>query len=395
MRTYSPPSANAPEDEPPPAPRARGSWLKRVFVYSGGAVLAPVAAVVIALIVFLFFPGAFDRFLSSSSLGDPSSANVIDSDLAWSPDSRWIAFDRSDYGGSGENDPVGQSEVFVARADGRGLRQLTRTPGYEAVLGWLPNPLRVVYTSPTKDPIMVYAMTLKGKRTALGEVRATDQVVALSPDGKRLLVGAPLNADHYVLIDLSSGTRRTLPGVILDPDMNWPIGAWSPDGRQLAYAADDDILILREDRVVRRIDGYGHGGLAWSPDGRRFAWSNGWKSDTIWIARFDGGSPSPLVRGEDDNNYDPVWSPGGRAIYYSHDSWGDHDGLRAISPSGVGDRKISGNDWGNRWLDNVTFSPDGTKIAYLLGELGAWKNWSLAGVMNADGSGKTPFPGSV
>ena len=40
-------------------------------------------------------------------------------------------------------------------------------------------------------------------------------------------------------------------------------------------------------------------------------------------------------------------------------------------------------------------SPDGTKIAYLLGEAGAWKNWSLVGVMDADGSRKTPIPGSV
>ena len=108
---------------------------------------------------------------------------------------------------------------------------------------------------------------------------------------------------------------------------------------------------------------------------------------------------------ETTNDY-PVWSPDGRRIYYEHGSFDDSDGLRAIAPDGTGDEKISVNDWGDlfsdlfssgagdRWLEEARISPDGTRIAYLLGERGAWKNWSLLGVMNADGSGKASVPGS-
>jgi hypothetical protein len=61
------------------------------------------------------------------------------------------------------------------------------------------------------------------------------------------------------------------------------------------------------------------------------------------------------------------------------------------------------DDWGDffsegkndRRLEGASVSSHGTKIAYLLGERGAWKNWSLVGVMNADGSDKTQFSGSV
>jgi Tol biopolymer transport system component len=106
-------------------------------------------------------------------------------------------------------------------------------------------------------------------------------------------------------------------------------------------------------------------------------------------------------------NDSPVWSPDGSTIYYERGSFGGDDGLRAIAPDGTGDRMITGDDWGDffsdlfssgaggRWLDTATVSPDGTRIAYLLGEAGAWKNWSLVGVMNADGSRKTPIPGSA
>jgi hypothetical protein len=104
--------------------------------------------------------------------------------------------------------------------------------------------------------------------------------------------------------------------------------------------------------------------------------------------------------GETVSEY-PVWSPDGSTIYYRHGSFGGDDGLRAIAPDGIGDRKITDDDWGDlfssendRWLEKATISPDGSKIAYLLGQRGAWKNWSLVGVMNADGSGKTAFSGS-
>ena len=76
-----------------PPPRARRSWLKRLLEYSGATV-----ALIAAVLLVSFVVGFFEGFLPSSSPGDPSSAGVIDSDAFWSPDSRLIAFDRSDYG---------------------------------------------------------------------------------------------------------------------------------------------------------------------------------------------------------------------------------------------------------------------------------------------------------
>jgi hypothetical protein len=38
----------------------------------------------------------------------------------------------------------------------------------------------------------------------------------------------------------------------------------------------------------------------------------------------------------------------------------------------------------DRWLDTARISPDGTKIAYLLGERGSLEELVAAGVMNAD-----------
>ncbi|HET7513547.1 MAG TPA: hypothetical protein VFJ60_01935 [Gaiella sp.] len=380
--------------------------LKRFLLHPSG----PVLALIVAVFLLAYVSGFLDPLVPSSSLGDPSAAGVIDCDIAWSADSRWIAFTRSDYGPSGDT-PAGRSDVFVASAEGRELRRLTRTPYDETARGWLSNPMRVVYSTyrGPKEPTNLYAITLNGaEREALGEVRATDQLLALSHDARRALVGTPrLDPKRYALVDLERRTRRPLPGTVLVGA--WAEGVWSRDDRMLAYLADDSIIIVRGDRVVRRIKQVVLGGFAWSPDGRRLAYGDGLYDSSLWLLHLADGSRLRLAEGKPDEvvNDSPVWSPDGSTIYYERGSFGDDDGLRAIAADGTGDRKITGDDWGDlvsdlfssgagdRWLDTATVSPDGTKIAYLLGEAGAWKNWSLVGVMDADGSRKTPIPGSV
>ena len=354
-----------------------------------------------AVVLVSFGVGCVNGFLSSSAPGDPSSAGVIDLDVFWSPDSRSIAFDRSDYGPPGDT-PAGRSDVFIASADGRELRRLTRTPYDETVLGWLSNPSRIVYSrfERLREPTTLYALDPNGGAPVLlGEVSAADRLVALSHAARRALVGTPwLEPERYVLVDLLRKTRRPLPGRV--GDWVWMEGAWSPDDSMLAYRTDEGIVILRGDQVLRRVPQPASGSLAWSPDGRRLAYGEGGDYGSLWLVRIQDGSRSRLAGGRETSNDYPVWSPDGSTIYYAHGSYDDSDGLRAIAPDGTGDTKITDDDWGDllsekndRWLEEPRISPDGTKIAYLLGQRGAWKNWSLVGVMNADGSGKTPFPG--
>ena len=373
-------------------------------------------ALIGAVVLESFLEGAV--FSSSGGPpGDPSSAGVVDSAPFWSPDSRLVAFDRSEYG-SPDDKSSGASDVFVADADGRALRRLTRTGASETVLGWLSNPLRVVYsTYQPKGATNLYALNLNGgARVELGVVRKTDELLALSHDARRALVGTPSPyPKRYALVDLVRNTRRSLPGRAGDATASlywkWMDGAWSQDDSMLAYVTDEHIVILRGGRVVRRVPlgmgDSGLGGLAWSPDGRRLAYGSSWgDSSSLWLVRIKDGSRSRLTGGGETSDLNPVWAPDGRKIYYEHGSLGDHDGLRMMSPDGTGDRKITTDDWagggflnfegkGDRWLDTARISPDGTKIAYLLGERGAWKNWSLVGVMNHDGTGKSVFPGSL
>jgi TolB protein len=159
-------------------------------------------------------------------------------------------------------------------------------------------------------------------------------------------------------------------------------GAWSPDGRRLAFdgrfyetLSDFDIGVMDADGSgVRRVTrGPARDVMAaWSPDGRWLAFNRvraGGAQPEVWLVRPNGRDAHRLVRGGA-----PAWSPSGRWIAFD----GPH-GVWAVHPDGSGRRRIvAGNVGSLKW------SPDGRRIAYT-----SWaRNTSEIYVARADGSGR-------
>ncbi|MGB9334014.1 MAG: hypothetical protein WCB14_03310, partial [Candidatus Acidiferrales bacterium] len=147
---------------------------------------------------------------------DPKAARQItagaagtahaESDVAWSPDSKRIAF-LSDAA------KAGQSQLYVASAAGGAARRLTQLKGYLSGPGWSPD----------------------GKTIALlfteNATRAAGPLVAETPDEG--VVGQEIHEQRLTLVDAAKGTVRQ----ISPADMYVYEFDWSPDGTRFITTA--------------------------------------------------------------------------------------------------------------------------------------------------------------
>jgi dipeptidyl aminopeptidase/acylaminoacyl peptidase len=176
-------------------------------------------------------------------------------DLAWSPDSKRLAFLSDDA-------ETGQLQLYVAGATGGPAKRLTQLKGYLSGPGWSPDgkTIAVLFTenatraagplvAETPDEGVVSEEFYEQRLTMVDpttrqvrQISPADMYVYefdWSPDGKRLAVTAAHgNGDNnwYIAglytIDAASGAMRDVQA---KPGMQIAVPRCSPDGRQIAF----------------------------------------------------------------------------------------------------------------------------------------------------------------
>ena len=183
-----------------------------------------------------------------------------------------------------------------------------------------------------------------------------------SPDGERIAFFSDRDGETRIwLLSVESGQMQPVP---MTGDGHGQISThpyysgleWSPDGRKLAFAAQDSVE--PEDRLVwkhwYRTEGFGdirhrvqiwtidadggapfqltkgdfhHGQPAWSPDGTRIAFMSNRsgreesilysvnENYDVWLVAATGGAPRKMTTNEGPDTR-PVWSPDGQFLAY-------------------------------------------------------------------------------
>ena len=244
----------------------------------------------------------------------------------WSPDGRWIAFQRGDSI---------RFDVFVAPATGGEPRQLTRDNNMMSGFAWLPDSTGIVYSS-SRGGTMPYLPTLGLWQVTLrdGSVRrvTSGETSYVSPDISKsgaIVVGRmklqtdiwKFPVDGLPAENVRRGVRVTRQtGQVLTPTA-------SPGDKEVAFLSDSGghanlWVVNTESGGLRQITherdpNVAMGVPVWSPDGRAIAFvsSRGNQGLTfgVWLVDPDGSN----LRNVANPGLGPAWSPDGRWVYYS------------------------------------------------------------------------------
>lgn len=197
----------------------------------------------------------------------------------FSPDGRFIAYDFR----PSDNSPAG--DVWISSADGDSSAPLVEHPADDYLLGWAPDGKSVIFASDRTGSYGLWALdVVDGKPSGSPRLLKADlgQVwpLGLSRNGS-LHYGLQTGVhDLYIAsFDFSDGKLLNAPTPVVHIGPSGP-GAWSPDGKYLAYMSSRHSLRLttivirsletgRERELTPRLDfmfpGYG---VRWSCDGR-------------------------------------------------------------------------------------------------------------------------------
>lgn len=313
---------------------------------------------------------------------------------SWSPDSRRLAVVRG-------------AHVWVASADGRSVRRVSRRQGTRAAVTsrpvWTPNGRRILFSRESSFPSeLVTVLPTGGERRRLTHNRLREIEPAWSPDGRMIAFTGVFDeeraAEKEIYVMRADGTHLRRLTRRRGPDSQ---PAWSPDGKRIVFVrASGSGAVLHvmsviggRSRPIRHLEpgirAAGHPAWAparwiafdgldlvsatgksggrltrpreeapdtqpdWAPDGRRFAFVRSVSMpcrQCEWLELYVGRLGTRRVRRVAANLVAPSWSPGGSRIAAVTEGGG---ALVTIKPDGsdrrvlaVGVEDEAGLDWG-------------------------------------------------
>ncbi len=258
----------------------------------------------------------------------------------WSPDSRWIAFERGDGV---------RYDIFVVSALGGEPRQLTHERTMMSGLAWLPDSTGVIYgsnrgsTVPYLPPLGLWEMRLDGQAPrAITPAEVSYEQPDVHDTGLVAAVRMRMRFDVWRFPFGRVATENVRQGVAVTRQTGQVLTPTAaPDGDQIAFVSDsgghtnlwvistrsgDLRQITFEDNPAESV-----GAPVWSPDGGAIAFVSS-KGLTglefgVWSVNPDGSNLRNLVT----SGLGMSWSPDGKSVYYADMS---ERALKKVAASG-------------------------------------------------------------
>jgi Tol biopolymer transport system component len=229
----------------------------------------------------------------------------------------------------------GNTDIYLAPADGAGIRRLTDDPAIDQFATWTPDGTSMLVTRTTSiDPEL--------SDIVLVDVRTGAEVVltggggrhaggVMSPDGTRIAYERSPSEPGFHVMD-ADGSNDRLAYAIHDDQWNLQ-GSWASNHGVYAKRGPGDLLIVDVDTgsVTTVVSGsLDLGDVALSPDGTTFAFRSRRGDGGAFLMGIDGSNVRPVVT---TTTKGPIsWAPDGRHLILAQpDGW-----LYVVATDGTG-----------------------------------------------------------
>ena len=321
----------------------------------------------------------FTKIVRSENYRQLTKGNLEEFSPKWSPDGRWIAFQRRT---PRTNDIPGSEYTFLISATGGNERKIRE--GHCSGLSWSSNSSALVCAA--ESGLTLTSIENGGMRQLTSVKKGElDEYPAFSPNGRRLLFihGKELaGCDLYVLelnADLSPrGEPRRVTTTHASPYAVADV-AWTGDGHDAIWAISRNMPYVL---TLNRVSVTGDGPLELLPFGRdvygptvarhRLAYVHRSRDIDIW--RTDGRTPQRHPVSSTEVDLSPQFSPDGKRIAFESDRSGPEEIWVANAD---GSEPLQVTHFG-RYCGSPHWSPDGRWIAFdVFMESGVWDIWAV------------------
>ncbi len=246
-----------------------------------------------------------------------------DDELApvYSPDGKEIAFLKAEFrhdiqDGHGKNiNPVNlvkkEYSLWIMKNNGEQPRQVTKDIPIISYPAWNPNAKEIAFVAQGKDVPEIWTYNIH-------DSQLTTHDSWLTTHGSRLMAHDSLNYPFKEFL-YRIGYNPTGDKITFESNVSGNVEIWTmrSDGTNLASITKGDSP---------------HWNPVWSPDGKRIAYTSqklgdkaglhNWRNYNIWVADPETHEEM-VITGEEQIDWNPVWSPDGKKIVYVTNRSGD------------------------------------------------------------------------